>query len=211
MVEVTLRLQDPQMPIAARCRQRYETVLQAKRECEAAAWCGGISRDSGIACANGRDPHRFRFELRTGEIEGTQRLSDGSHVVSHLLQRSSGGDACLRFRREQARITAAGVGAARRHHPNPRGKIAAAPSAAELRVTRLAMAAAIEAGADPLAARLTEALALAQTMPARGGGGGGSGSGGGSGGEAYDDASPLVSVGSLRRLATHTFDGCGNG
>ena len=115
MVEVTLRLQDPQMPIAARCRQRYETVLQAKRECEAAAWCGGISRDSGIACANGRDPHRFRFELRTGEVEGTQHLSDGSHVVSHLLQRSVGGDACLRFRREQARVS--GVTAARRH-PN---------------------------------------------------------------------------------------------
>ena len=118
------------MPIAARCRQRYETVLQAKRECEAAAWCGGISRDSGIACANGRDPHRFRFELRTGEVEGTQRLSDGSHVVSHLLQRSVGGDACLRFRREQARVSAAAPGA--RLRPNPRGKTAFAPSAAEL-------------------------------------------------------------------------------
>ena len=106
-MEVTLRLQDPQMPVAARCRQRYETVLLAKRECEAAAWCGGISRDSGIACANGRDPHRFRFELRTGEVEGTQHLSDGSHVVSHLLQRSVGGDACLRFRREQARVSGA--------------------------------------------------------------------------------------------------------
>ena len=113
LMEVTLRLQDPQMPVAARCRQRYETVLLAKRECEAAAWCGGVSRDSGIACANGRDPHRFRFELRTGEVEGTQHLSDGSHVVSHLLQRSVGGDACLRFRREQARVS--GVTAARRH------------------------------------------------------------------------------------------------
>jgi hypothetical protein len=135
MMQVTLHLQDPQMPTEARCRQRFSTVLEAKRECEAATWCGGVSRDSGIACANGR----LRFELRTGVVEGAQRLSDGSLVVSHLLRRGLSGDACLRFRGEQAGVSHAFTTAARRVGFRG-GKMALPPSAAELRQTRLVMA-----------------------------------------------------------------------
>lgn len=75
-----------------RCPNRHAALPSARRACEAAAWCGGITQDNGLSCGGGK----LKYELRLGE-----RLeSNEAPATSWLLHRqapSANGTHCAGF------------------------------------------------------------------------------------------------------------------
>ena len=50
----------------SRCSERYLDLIEAQAACDAVPWCGGVTRDSGLACSSGK----LTFELRRADQEG---------------------------------------------------------------------------------------------------------------------------------------------
>ena len=155
-----------------RCRQRYKTLFLAMRACEAAAWCGGVSQDSGLQCSGKNSERDHRFELRSGVADGAQRLANGQMVFSRRLVRGSnrGSAACetrralFRAQHQNMRPTGRGATPARASRPSgrpspradPRSK---PPTPAQIAEARSEMGRLGAARAFPLELRLRDALA----------------------------------------------------
>jgi hypothetical protein len=73
--------------VEQRCGERYASLVAAQRACEAArAWCGGVTRDSGLQCGS----QHLDFELRSAER--TEAPLSAS-IVSWLMRRAPGKNA----------------------------------------------------------------------------------------------------------------------
>ena len=95
-----------------RCPQRRVGLCDAQRACEdASTWCGGITRDNGLACGPTDSKEVMRFELRAGgampRLSGSNERQVAKGPTSWMMlprpstAPSGGANACAVYARRQ--------------------------------------------------------------------------------------------------------------
>ena len=83
---VNLESHEQSASIEQRCSERFTSLVVAQKACEAAhAWCGGVTRDSGILCGRGSAKTKHDYELRLAD---KLEAPDGASITSWLLHRN---------------------------------------------------------------------------------------------------------------------------